>query len=191
MKYKLINLQTKEEHLCDNVRIDGLDYFVSDEKPNLNDYAYSKSFGLGKIIELHNELCFYSKHKSGGSITTPFERNLGEDCKKVIATTNLNMDIPQALNEIEISNKIHNWVQEVILKEGKEWNDQDALEPVYYGIIEGYNKCQETHPFSEDDVREIFKIAQMQKNYGDYKPYTFEEAIQLWKEQQIKIIYYV
>lgn len=29
-KYKLINLKTKEEHLCDKVTIDGFDYYVND-----------------------------------------------------------------------------------------------------------------------------------------------------------------
>ena len=36
-KYKLINKQTGEEHLCDKVVIDGWDYYVSDELPQKND----------------------------------------------------------------------------------------------------------------------------------------------------------
>lgn len=31
-KYKLINLNTKEEQLCDKVTIDGFEYYLSDEK---------------------------------------------------------------------------------------------------------------------------------------------------------------
>jgi len=38
MKYKLINAQTKEEHLCDKVTIDGFDYYVSDN-PKADDYC--------------------------------------------------------------------------------------------------------------------------------------------------------
>jgi hypothetical protein len=34
-------------------------------------------------------------------------------------------------------------VNDVILKEGKYWNNQDAREPVYYGVIEGFNTCKE------------------------------------------------
>jgi len=34
MKYKLINKQTGEEHLCNKVTIDGFNYYVSDEKVN-------------------------------------------------------------------------------------------------------------------------------------------------------------
>jgi len=34
MKYRLINKQTGEEHLCDKVTIDGFDYYVSDDKIN-------------------------------------------------------------------------------------------------------------------------------------------------------------
>jgi DNA polymerase III alpha subunit (gram-positive type) len=35
-------------------------------------------FGLGTIILKHGEECFYSAHSSGGSITTPWKRNLGD-----------------------------------------------------------------------------------------------------------------
>lgn len=31
MKSKLINTQTKEEHLCEKVTIDGFEYYVSDD----------------------------------------------------------------------------------------------------------------------------------------------------------------
>jgi len=34
MKYKLINLKTKKEHLCDKVTIDGFDYYVNGEEIN-------------------------------------------------------------------------------------------------------------------------------------------------------------
>lgn len=33
-KYKLINLNTKEEHFCDKITIDGFNYYVSDDKIN-------------------------------------------------------------------------------------------------------------------------------------------------------------
>jgi hypothetical protein len=53
-------------------------------------------------------------------------------------------------DDVEDNPKIHDWVQEVILKEGKNWNDQDALEPVYYGIVKGYKAA--TKVYSEDDL---------------------------------------
>jgi len=37
--------------------------------------------------------------------------------------------------------------------------------------------------YSEEDVKEIIKIAQSTKNYGDYKPFTFNEIIQQFKKK--------
>ena len=149
-KYKLINKQTGEEHLCDKVTIDGFDYYVSDEKILTGDYKYHHVTGLRKALV-------------DGNYTNQ---------KKVIATNNPNIDIPKVADEI---------MSKVLYP----FSPQKAKH-----FIKGYNKSQETHPFSEEDIKEIFKIAQMQKNYGDYKPYTFEEAIQLWKEQRTKTLYY-
>jgi dynactin complex subunit len=39
--------------------------------------------------------------------------------------------------------------------------------------------------FSSNDVMRIFEIAQMIKNYGDYKPYTLEETIQMWRKEKL------
>lgn len=47
-------------------------------------------------------------------------------------------------------------VDDVILKEGKHWNDQVVREPVYYGIIEGFNiaiKSMKDKLFTEWDVK--------------------------------------
>jgi hypothetical protein len=55
--------------------------------------------------------------------------------------------------ELENNPEIHDWVQEVILKEGKHWNDQDALEPVYYGVIKGYKS--NPAKYTEEDLRKI------------------------------------
>lgn len=107
------------------------------------------------------------------------EKTFHDDLKGVIATTNPNIDIPKVVDEVEI----------LAYENCQYWEHFGTAQG---GFIKGYNKSQKTHPFSKDDVKEIFKIAQMQKNYGDYKPYTFEEAIQLfWKEQQPKTVYYV
>lgn len=62
-------------------------YILSEEEPKVGDRAYSKAFGVGEIILKFQEECFYSGHESGGSITTPWKRNIGNDCKKIIATT--------------------------------------------------------------------------------------------------------
>lgn len=50
------------------------------------------------------------------------------------------------------------------------------------GFDEGAKWVQE-RSYSEEEVNEIFKIAQMAKHYGDYKPYTFEEAMKQFKKK--------
>lgn len=53
----------------------------SKNKITLNSIAKDPTFGLGIIIEKYGEDCFYNTHHSGGSITTPWERNLGDRLK--------------------------------------------------------------------------------------------------------------
>lgn len=47
----------------------------------LNSIVYDSTFGFGQIIFKSNEECFYNTHESGGGITTPWKRNLGDRLK--------------------------------------------------------------------------------------------------------------
>jgi uncharacterized protein YneR len=49
-------------------------------------------------------------------------------------------------------------------------------------FIEGA-KWQQERMYSEEEVEQIFNIGQMIKNYGDYKPYTFKEALEQFKKK--------
>ena len=70
MKYKLINTETKEEHLCDEVITkDGTKAYVTNECPTIGEYAYDR----GEIIK---------------KTTTS---DLSNYQQKVIATNNPNM----------------------------------------------------------------------------------------------------
>ena len=82
MKYKLINKQTNEEHLCDKVTIDGFDYYVSDEKLIPNCYVFDPIRNRITVI--------YLVSKKG--------ENFG--AKKVIATNNPSIDIPKVVDEL-------------------------------------------------------------------------------------------
>jgi hypothetical protein len=44
-------------------------------------------------------------------------------------------------------------------------------------------RWQQERMYSEEDVKEIVKIAQSIKNYGDYKPFTFSEIIKQFKKK--------
>jgi hypothetical protein len=52
----------------------------------------------------------------------------------------------------------------------------------------GYNKSQETHPFSEEDMVEFAVF--YQKHQGRSLEYWGKDLFKIWKEQQPKIVYY-
>jgi hypothetical protein len=43
-------------------------------------------------------------------------------------------------------------------------------------------KWQAERMYNEEEVEKIFNIGQMIKNYGDYKSYTFKEALEQFKK---------
>ena len=169
MKYKLINSVSKKETICDKVVVDGWDYYVSDEKPT--GYCLVNG-GLGRIgIDLIQEKVEYS--------ISP---------KKVIATTNPSIDLPKVMDEVEkYSEEFVSDIVNPMVKKGFK-----------LCFTEGYNKSQETHPFSEEDMIEFaewLKETTSSIAYEDescprlYKKST-KELLQLWREQKPKIVYY-
>lgn len=167
MKYKLINKTTKEEHLCDKVTIDGFDYYVSDELPKLNDVV------ITSVGNIH-----YIKDNSKDFIE--YISKLG---KKIIATTSPNIDIPKVVDEVEeLSEKFIGCKYEDI---------EDSIDQIGYDSFKrGYNKSQETHPFSEEDMIEFAEWRRDFEFTEEFSRYEKEELLQVWKEQQPKIVYY-
>lgn len=108
------------------------------------------------------------------------------ETKKAIATNNPNVDIPQVVDEVEIlaknldKSKCRNFRREHTLKE--------VYEGIEDGFIIGYNKSQERHPFSEEDVR--FMLSEAFKASQECYQITSYEIIQLCKEQRPKKVYY-
>lgn len=172
-EYKLINKSTKEETICTKVVIDGFDYYVSDDKI-LNDEPY---------ISLETNYA-----------TDPKERYVlyylgvglnGKNPKKVIATNNPSIDIGQVIDEVvELADK---WVFKT---NGHKWsNNDDTAGDNYSSFIEGYNTHAKTHTLSDDEVVEFGNtLLNMPNNILELK--TVLEHLQLFKEQQIKTIYY-
>ena len=178
MKYKLINKQTNEEHLCDKVTIDGFDYYVSDEEEQV---VLDKNY-----YEHDNHIPIYSFTKD----TLPKEYYLPE----VIATNNPSIDIPKVVDEL-----MYKWNLGLKVAEKSKTKNKTAMRN---GFVKGYDKSQETHPFSEQDMIEFYKWLNKNgwQDYNDVKPGLFinsygvqkqdKELLQLWKEQQPKIVYY-
>lgn len=151
MKYKLINKQTGEEHICEKVVIDGWDYYVSDEKGQVGDIVVEKyvdgTIGLEQIDTL-NDIDLLLQ-------------------KKVIATNNPDIDIPKVVELLDYETNKYSEITE---------EPQRII-----GFALGYNKHQETHPFSEEDVIDFATF----RNGGDVR-----EEFNLWKEQRTKTLYY-
>ena len=164
-KYKLVHAKKQDtEHLCDKVTIDGFDYYVSDEiikdvRPYNGEWQIEKGYILNKLPTYLTDL---------------------SECRLVIATNNLNIDIPQILEEPN-----ETLIHQIAADLGYRMLPDDLEE----GIKAGYKESQETHPFSEDDMVEFGKYAHNDAfSLSNVK--TFKELFQLWKEQQTKIIYY-
>jgi hypothetical protein len=193
MKYLLKQNKEDKGILCDKVTIDRFDYYVSDENPSFEDenkYCFSKERGLEKVSKasvdfLHKSFCV-------------------KKSKKVIATNNPNIDIAQVVDDVEDLDILKSkWYDnqeedrsEVFVFQYSGIVD-DALEK---GIIIGYNKSQEMFPFTEEDMIEFAKYYKVitcnckgeppHPNKNSKPDNSLEVHLQIWKEQQPKIVYY-
>ena len=164
MKYRLIDKTTGIETLCDKVTIDGIDYYVSDEKLQIGDY-----------LQRNNDLpVLYTEN---------FWFDFGVPYKKVIATNNPNIDILKVVDEVgKLAEKFIGCKYEDI---------EDSIDQIGCDSFKrGYNKSQETHPFNEEDMIEF---AEWRRNFeftDDFSRYKKKELLQLWKEQKTKTLYY-
>ena len=71
-------------------------------------------------------------------------------------------------------------LEEAMMKDGYHESDYDKIwrEGVQFGA-----KWQAERSYSEEEVEQIFNIGQMIKDYGDYKPLTFKEALEQFKKK--------
>jgi hypothetical protein len=184
-KYKLINKTTGEEHICEKVVVDGRAYYVSDDKVQVGDIVIEiyvdATIGLEQIDTL-NDIDLLLQ-------------------KKVIATNNPSIDIPKVVDEVDIIGETACEIANVSLNWYKDKNNKDRDYSIIWhvdGIIEGYNKSQETHPNSDSDTAEFAEWLTLNTNstsiHGEYiyknVRRVTKELIQIWKEQRPKILYY-
>ena len=170
--HKLINKQTGETHLCDKVIIDGFDYYVSDEEKLPDAFIYD--IKQNKVI----------RHSG----TYGHLEYINKNCKKVIATTNPNIDCPKVVDEVEEITKYEGYTFRI-------------------GFKHGYNKSKETYSNSDEDMIEFAEwldelklnneIGLIDRGFSVYMPkngsmkhITTKELLQLWKKQKPKTIYY-
>ena len=198
MKYKLIQKTTGEEHLCDKVTIDEFDYYVSDEEIKIGDINIPSDFSRTTDLSMtsNSDLPIVNEKMNG--------------YRKVIATNNPNIDIPKVVDEVErlahkyFAEERFNWEQEnpngMKSPQSLIEHYNKAFTPIYKA---GYNKSQETHSFSLDDVKEIINLAREQywdvdnrgfssNTEGDwsFKYSTEDEIIQKYQETKVLTIFY-
>lgn len=168
-KYRLINSVTKEEHICDKVTIDGFDYYLSDEE--IQDF--DNVIDIVKRIWIKMDPCFVKAAKGqGGS-------------KKIIATNNPNMDLPKVVDEI-----LYKWKLGLQASRKSKTPNKSSMRN---GFVKGYNKSQETYPFTKEDMVEFSKWMKendVEKNAEQFFGFSNYDMLNFWKEQQPKIIYY-
>lgn len=189
MKYKLINIQTKEETLCDKVTIDGFDYYVTDT-------AIGYRYGISKLYEVVE-------------IKINYDATL---YKGIICSTNPNIDIPKVVCNIDLTKlcyydrrnpdfsikEEYGYDKEEVEATGNFAKKDCACDNCFYGrsqLTEQLIKFQETHPFSEEDMVEFGEMVAWNM-VGKTITESFvreisKELLQLWKEQKPKTLYYV
>ena len=171
-KYKLINKTTGEEHICEKVEIDEWDYYVSDEeikdvRPHKGKWQVEKGYILNQFPTYLTDL---------------------SECKLVIATNYPYHDIlniPKMVDEVDV---LRETMVNLCLEKIKDLTKRFFWKA---GFKCGYNKSQETHPFSEEDMIEFadWKDKNIQElNYSML--HNTKELLQLWKEQKTKTLYY-
>lgn len=165
-KYKLINKTTGEEHLCNKVTIGGFDYYVSDIDVILDGsspFVYTKKDGIYKFEVIKAIL------------------DISDYPKIIIATNNPNIDCPQVVDEVEK-------IGSVAIQNSKKFSNSSKTDYTI-GFIHGYNKSQETHSFSEEDIKSFGKFC-ADYEYRIYGSKTQEQLLEIWKEQRVEVIYY-
>ena len=167
------------------IKIDGYWVIISDEEIQYKDNGklvvdeYNKihhlnenSFWRGRLIIASNK----PEHHEGwlSPEKAPYNITFAEEVAKELGEV-----------DIEDNSQIHEWVQEVITEEGRQWNDQDALEPVYYGVVKGYNQCKEDNKekkYTEEDLMEAFYQGRGKSGGSShmrtFKYHSFEDYIQ-------------
>ena len=200
-KYKLINTKTKEEHLCDKVTIDGFDYYVSDETPKDKDKVLHKNGTIG-VLTTALAIAIVEGTNEGSYV---------DECKKVIACNNPNIDIPKITSKIDLTKlcyydrrnpdfsvkEEYGYDKEEVEATGNFAKKDCACDNCFYGrsrLTEQLIKYQETYPFSEEDMIELIEWMQTPAyliNIIDSSSIkTVKELFKIWKEQQPRIVYY-
>lgn len=161
MKVKAINKNTNQQFDCEEIEIDGYKYYLyyNIEPKKIGQYYITKDNQVDIV-------------KTG--------KELG---KPILCTNNPNIDIPKIIEYSDI-------LEDMAVLSTEENEIDDSIEYGHrLGFINGYNKSQETHSFSEKDMKSFGKFC-FEYDYRLFGRKLYKELLQLWKEQQPKKVYY-
>lgn len=164
MKYLLKKDEQDKGVLCDKVTIDGFDYYELNTTVNSGDFVINDL----QLLQVNQSTCvFYDK--------------------KVMATSNPNIDLPKVVDESISMQLAYKHTENLRLT-----NNERTQR--WFGYIEGYNKSQSTHQYSEQNMLDLIQ---------SLKDYTAEsnnilghderepvEFLNIFKDNQPKVIYY-
>ena len=175
MKYLLKNKETGEGHLCEKVTIGSFDYCVSDEEIKIDTYYISW------------ETNYTTSPKERYVLYNLVSTTNGINPKKVIATTNPNINVPKVIDEVE------ELAWDIVNNHSSLKTDSEKAIG-FTSFYEGYNKHAETHPYSDENLKKALEdFHEMNMAYLTGKEddnLNIEEFIKTWKSQQPKVIYY-
>lgn len=163
MKYLVKNKKTGEETLCEKVVVDNHDYYVND------------------IEILFGEYYIYCNQISRRIRQNPRAEYPYPEYKKVIATNNKSLDLPQVVDEVEVI------TEELCTIKGNQNNTID-LNAFANGVIQGYQKSKETYQFTKEDMVEFaqwFWIENIPEKAELYFGFTNQDMFLMWQEQRI------
>jgi len=173
MKYKLINKKTGEKHICSKETVNGFDFYIGGVIKDIHELNVWDT----TISTFHPFLKFIGTSKYA---IESFEKG---QFLKVIATNDPSKELPQVVDKIE------EMAKEVAEIEGK-WGLDRVRAKINFLL--GYDKSQQTHPYSDDDMIEFasFCFDAVDDISEKYVNKTNQELLEIWKEERIKTIYY-
>lgn len=171
MKYKVKNVTTGEETLCEKVVVDNHDYYIGGSNIVFGDYWVY--IGFGEEIEITKSV-LVDEHW----FNKLWDKN---NYKKVIATTNKSLDLPIVIDE----------VSELAVSEHK-YNHKSVQEIGFrLGFEVGYNQAKEIFEYTKEDMVGFVGFIEwlMTKSFREgTSDYTTEELLDIWQEQRTKTI---
>jgi len=190
MKYKVKNITSGEEVLCEKVVVDGFDYYIDKTKPIEVDKYYFSNQAPRKCIKV-----------IAGKYPYIYLNDNGEEVGDsihwkgvIVATTNKSLDLLMVVDELKVFAEAYSRKTNGIGYDDEHPNYGDTLgECSIDDFTNGYLKAKETYSFAKEDMVELIQslkdYTHESHNILGHDERESEEFFELWKEQRtIKVL---